>query len=56
MGVLELIGNLRDEMPKGLPFHLTDYMKLLDCMFLCMGYFEWVSLFSVFVLLSDSIL
>ncbi|MEJ2612434.1 MAG: transposase, partial [Candidatus Thiodiazotropha sp.] len=24
------VGNLRDEMPKGLPYHLTDYMKLLD--------------------------
>jgi hypothetical protein len=24
------VGNLRDKMPKGLPYHLTDYMKLLD--------------------------
>jgi hypothetical protein len=23
-------GNLRDEMPKGLPFHLTDYIELLN--------------------------
>jgi hypothetical protein len=24
------VGNPRDEMPKGLPLRLTDYMKLLD--------------------------
>ena len=30
-GLLPFAGNPRNDMPKGLPFHLSDYLELVDC-------------------------